>query len=295
MIHTPVLPREVIEYLAPEANGNFIDATVGWTGHTTTILERNEPNGKVLGIEIDSELYQELKNREVSERGLILVNDSYTNLEQIVQTYNFNNIKGILFDLGMSSWHLEKSGRGFSFRQNEPLDMRYFQEGENYLTAQKIINNWSLEEIEAILSEYGEERFSKSIAKTIIEERKIFPIESTFQLVEVIKKAVPIWYQKKRIHCATKTFQALRIVVNQELDNLSKALPQALRILDKGGRLVVISFHSLEDRLVKNFFKAKKEEGLLKILTKKPISASSEEIKQNHRSRSAKLRASQKI
>ena len=294
MIHTPVLPKEVIQYLAPEANENFIDATIGWAGHTTAILERNEPNGKVLGIEIDSELYQELKNREIKESGLILVNDSYVNLEQIVQTYNFNNIKGILFDLGMSSWHLEKSGRGFSFRGNEPLDMRYFQQGENYLTAEKIINNWSLKEIGAILSEYGEERFSRSIAKAVIEERKKFPIESTFQLVEVIKKAVPIWYQKKRIHCATKTFQALRIVVNQELDNLSKTLPQALRILDKGGRLVVISFHSLEDRLVKNFFKAKKEEGLLEILTKKPISASSEEIKQNHRSRSAKLRAGQK-
>ncbi len=295
MIHIPVLQKEILHYLDPKANENFVDATIGWAGHTLSILEMIEPDGQVLGIETDSDLYQELKNRETNESGLVLVNDSYVNLENIVENYDFGPINGILFDLGMSSWHLEKSGRGFSFQKNEPLDMRYSQKGENYLTAEKIINNWSYKEIEETLKKYGEERFSRSISKMIIEERKRLPIEETFQLVEVIRKSVPIWYTKKRIHFATKTFQALRIVVNQELDNIEKALPQALNVLEKGGKIAVISFHSLEDRLIKNFFKEKKREGLLEILTKKPIGPSSEEIKENHRSRSAKLRVAKKI
>ena len=179
MIHIPVLKKEVLSYLGPKPNENFIDATIGWAGHSLSILEKIEPNGKVLGIEIDWELYRELKNREIEERGLILVNGSYVDLKEIVEKYNFKPINGILFDLGMSSWHLEKSGRGFSFQKDEPLDMRYFQEGENYLTAAKIINNWSQREIEKILKEYGEERFSKRIARIIIEERKKIPLKTT--------------------------------------------------------------------------------------------------------------------
>ena len=293
--HIPVLPKEVIEYLDPKPNENFIDCTIGEGGHTTAILERNKPKGKVLGIEIDPELYQKLKSRMAEIRNskletrnrLILVNDSYVNLAETVRKQRFKPVSGILFDLGFSSWHLEESGRGFSFEKNEPLDMRY--NPENPLTAEKIVNNWPEREVEKILREYGEERFTKRIAREIIQERKIKPIKTTFQLVETIKKSTPIWYHHRRIHPATRTFQALRIAVNDELKNLENALPQALEILEKDGRLAAISFHSLEDRIVKNFFREN-----LKILTKKPIRPSLAEIKLNPRSRPAKLRVGQK-
>jgi len=192
----------------------------------------------------------------------------------------------------MSSWHLEESGRGFSFLKNEPLDMRYSP--QNPLTAEKIVNYWSKSEMEKILREYGEERFAKKIAEKIIEARQSKPIKTTSQLVEIIKKAVLSRYRHQKIHFATRTFQALRITVNDELNNLEKALPQTLEILKPGGRLVVISFHSLEDRIVKNFYRDSSPEKL-KILTKKPIRPTPEEIKINPRSRSAKLRAAIKL
>jgi 16S rRNA (cytosine1402-N4)-methyltransferase len=194
----------------------------------------------------------------------------------------------------MSSWHLEKSKRGFSFLRKERLDMRYDAKG-NDLTAEEIVNQYSQEEIEKILKEYGEERFYKRIAKKIVEKRKESFIEDTFQLVEIIKSAVPPWYRYRRIHPATKTFQALRVAVNDELNNLKRALPQTVKVLKKEGRVVIISFHSLEDRIVKNFFKEMSKEKKLRVLTKKPIRPSVEEIKINYRSRSAKLRAASKI
>jgi len=193
----------------------------------------------------------------------------------------------------MSSWHLDERGRGFSFLKNESLEMRY--NPENSLTAEKIVNYWSKSEIEKILWEYGEEKFSRKIAENIINFRQLKPVKTTFQLVEIIKKAIPSWYQHKKIHFATRTFQALRIAVNDELNNLEKALPQATEILKPGGKIVIISFHSLEDRIVKNFFKNKSEKGELKLLTKKPIRSTKEEIKINPRSRSAKLRAAEKL
>jgi 16S rRNA (cytosine1402-N4)-methyltransferase len=196
-----------------------------------------------------------------------------------------------LFDLGFSSWHLEESGRGFSFKQNEPLDMRYNTD-LNKLTAKEITNNWTEKEIEKILKKYSQEKFAKRISKKIIEQRELKPIKSTFELIEIIKQSVPSWYQHKRIHFATKTFQALRIAVNDELNNLKQALPQALEVLEKEGRLIVISFHSLEDRIVKNFLKENSKS--LRILTKKPIRPSRAEIINNPRSRSAKLRAAVK-
>ena len=303
MVHIPVLQKEVLQYLEPKPNENFIDCTIGEGGHTAAILEKTGHKGKILGIEADTELYQKLKSRmaefpisnfQFSKR-LILVNDNFVNLKEIVKREKFKSVSGILFDLGMSSWHLEESGRGFSFQKKEPLDMRY--NPGNPLTAEKILNYWSEREIEKILREYGEEQLSQQIAKEIIELRKLRPIKNTFQLVEIIKKVVPLWYQHKKIHFATRTFQALRIAVNDELNNLKKALPQAVDILKDGGRLVVISFHSLEDRIVKNFFK--NYIGItyvkLQILTKKPIRPGEEEIKINLRSRSAKLRAAIKL
>ena len=292
-MHIPVLQKEVLEIFDPKQNQNFIDCTIGEGGHSAAIIEKNGPEGKILGIEIDAELYQKLMAAKLKNR-LILVNDSFVNLKEIVGKEDFKKVQGILFDLGMSSWHLEKSGRGFSFLKKEPLDMRY--NPQNPLTAGKIVNYWSAQEIEKILREYSQERFAKRIAREIVEERKNKPIQTTFQLVEIIKKSVPKNYERGRMHPATRTFQALRIAVNDELANLKKVLPQALKILEIGGRLVIISFHSLEDRIVKNFLR-EHSDGLFgcKILTKKPTTPSQEEIKINPRARSAKLRAAIKI
>jgi len=286
-MHIPVLQNEALEYLAPKPNDNFIDCTLNGGGHAKAILEKTAPKGKVLGIEADVELYQKVKAEAV--RRLIPVNDNFINLKEIVRQEKFRQVKGVLFDLGMSSWQLEESGRGFSFLKKEPLDMRYSI--LTPLTAEKILNYWSVAEIEKVLREYGEERFSSRIAQRILEERKIRPISNTFQLVEIIRQAVPPKFQHQKIHLATRTFQALRIQVNDELNNLKNALPQATEALSKGGRLAVISFHSLEDRIVKNFFKGQE----LKILTKKPITPGFKEIKINSRARSAKLRAAEKI
>ena len=293
-VHTPVLTKEVLEYLSPKENENFIDCTLGEGGHSLAILEKTKPEGKVLGIEINKELVKELERKirkEGLERRLIIVNSSYKNLKEIVRKKRFQEVKGILFDLGMSSWHLEKSGRGFSFLRNERLDMRYSNEGE--ITAEEIANVWPEEEIEKVLRNYSQERFSKRIARNIVRRRKIRPIETTFQLREIIRESLPLFQRSKKKHFATKTFQALRIAVNEELENLRETLPQTLDTLERGGRLVIIAFHSLEERIVKEFFKREKER--LKILTKKPIRPTKEEIRKNPRSKSARLRAAEKI
>jgi 16S rRNA (cytosine1402-N4)-methyltransferase len=293
-MHIPVLQKEVLEYLDPKPNENFIDCTLGEGGHTLAILERILPGGKILGIDWSEELIKSFKFQvPSSKKNIILVCDNFANLKEVVRREKFKSIFGILFDLGMSSWHLEKSERGFSFLRNEPLDMRYNPMGP--LTAEKIVNYWSEIEIEKLLREYGEERFSKEIAQRIIKARKFKPIENTFHLVKIVRDAVPVWYQHKKMHFATKTFQAIRITVNDELNNLEKVLPQTIEILKSGGRLVIISFHSLEDRIVKNFYKNQAKNGLVKVLTKKPIEPAREEIKINPRSRSAKLRAAVKI
>ena len=294
MVHIPVLKKEALQYLSPQPNENFIDCTIGNGGHSLEILQKNAPNGKVLGIDWDPEIIKSLKERIQKENyanRLILVCDNFANLKKIVEKEKFQPVNGILFDLGLSSWDLEKSDRGFSFQRNEPLIMRYNPNVKGYPSAQEIVNQWPEQEIEKILKEYGEERFAKRIAKAIVKERMKNPIETTIKLVEIIKRVVPKWYQHKRIHFATKTFQALRIAVNNELNNLEMGLNQAAEIIENDGRIVVISFHSLEDKIVKNSFKTLELAGKAKILTKKPIRPSIEEIKINHRSRSAKLRA----
>lgn len=271
-MHIPVLQKEVIQYLDPKPNENFIDCTIGEGGHSMDILEKNGPRGKVLGI--DFQLRLKPKER------LILAEGNFANLKNIVEKNKFGSVSGILFDLGMSSWHLEESGRGFSFKRKEPLDMRY--DLNNQLTAEKIVNFWSKIEIEKILQEYGEEKKAGIIAEFIAEARAVKPIENTLQLAAIINKAGANPRQ---------TFQALRIAVNDELNNIKKSLPQAVEILEQGGRLAVISFHSLEDRIAKNFFKNPSFE----ILTKKPVVPGRQELRNNPRSRSAKLRAIKKI
>ena len=220
-----------------------------------------------------------------------MASDNFSNLKKIIEKEKFDRVQGILFDLGFSSWHLEQSKKGFSFLKSEPLDMRYSP--ANPLTAEQIVNYWSLAEIARILTEYGQETFSQIIAQKIIDYRKTRQIKTTDQLAKIIQNAVP--QKRKRINAATQTFQALRIAVNGELKNLQIALPQALDILVCGGRIAVISFHSLEDRIAKNFFKAKQKENLVNILTKKVIRPERHEIIINPRSRSAVLRVVEKI
>jgi 16S rRNA (cytosine1402-N4)-methyltransferase len=238
---------------------------------------------------------------------LIAVEGNFRDLKKIVLQNNFKNISGILIDLGFSSMQIADPKKGFSFQIDAPLDMRYGKEGE---TAAEVINNRSEDELIKILKEYGEERFAKQIAKKICEVRKVRPIHTTFELVDVISKAVPKKFQHGRIHFATRTFQALRIAVNDELNNLKSVLPQAVELLLPGGRLAVISFHSLEDRIVKQFFKRESTDCLcpkefpvcqcghkanIKIITLKPIIPTEEETKINSRSRSAKLRVAEKL
>lgn len=290
-MHIPVLTNEVIQFLEPKSNENFVDCTIGNGGHAKEILERNGPKGKVLGIDWDEEQIKNLRVEMKNYTGrLVLINDNFANLKDIVEQEKFKRISGILFDLGVSSDHFEKSGRGFSFQRNEILDMRLnLRQG---IDAKKILNFWSRFDIEKILKEYGEERFAESIAKAIVQERSKSPITKTFELVNIIKSATPGWYARAKIHPATKTFQALRIAVNSELENLVQVLPQAVSLLVPGGRIAVISFHSLEDRIVKVFFK---EEKSIRIITKKPVVAGYKEQRENPRSRSAKLRAAVKL
>jgi 16S rRNA (cytosine1402-N4)-methyltransferase len=286
-MHIPVLLKEVIEYLNVKPDSNYIDCTLNGGGHTREILKKT--NGKVLGIEIDKEIFEKIEKEKIER--LIPVNNSYVNIREEADKNNFDNISGILFDIGMSSYHVDEAERGFSFNKDEPLIMNY----STGLTAEEILNEWSEEEIEKILREYGEEDFSKKIAKKMVEKRKGGKIKSTLQLVSIIKEATPGWYHHSKTHFATRTFQALRIKVNNELDNFREALPEALNLLEKEGRLVVISFHSLEDRIIKEFLKEKEKEGKVKIITKKPIVPTDEEIALNPRSRSSKLRAAIKI
>ncbi|HXK40972.1 MAG TPA: 16S rRNA (cytosine(1402)-N(4))-methyltransferase RsmH [Candidatus Paceibacterota bacterium] len=302
-VHKPVLLKEVVEYLDPKPGDQIIDATLDGGGHTLAIAERVAPSGKVLGIELDPVLFKEtesrIKNHELREN-ITLVNDSYTNIENIVREHNFRP-KGILFDLGLSSWHYERSGRGFSFRKDEPLDMRYnaYREvkskNEKVKTAAEIVNTYSKEELEKIIKEYGEEQFAESIAKNIVHARRREPILTTSGLVEVIGESVPFWYKKRKIHFATKTFQALRIEVNAELKNVEKGVSSAIDVLEQRGRLAVISFQGLEDKIVRELFKKRAKEGIVKFVVKGTVKPSWEEQKTNPRSRSAKLKIVEKL
>ena len=293
-MHIPVLKKEVLEYLDPRSGENFIDCTIGEAGHSLEILEKNSPNGKLLGIDLDKSQVERSNNNLVDYKNrIIVVEDSYKNIKEIVKKNNFNKVNGILLDAGFSSRHIGDSGRGFSFKKDELLDMRYSLGDE--LTAEKIINEYSEEEIEKILNYFGEEKFSRQISKNIVKARQVKRIKSTFELKEIIENSLPRRAQFGKINPATRSFQALRIAVNNELDSLEKFLPDALEVLEVGGRLVVISFHSLEDRIVKNFFQENKKLNKLEILTKKPIVATDSEILENPRSRSAKLRAIIKI
>ena len=302
MTHIPVLLKETIGILNPQPGEFFVDGTVGSGGHAVEIFKRIMPSGRLLGIDLDGnnletarlKISTELRIKNLELRNnLILVHGNYADLPEILKEKKLPKADGLLLDLGFSSEQLNPpagGGRGFSFLKDEVLDMRY-ESNKERLTAAEIVNSFTEKELADIIFKYGEERYSRRIAKAIIEERKKKRILTTFDLVEIIKKAAPKIYQAGRRHPAMRTFQALRIYVNQELDNLETILKNINQISKIKGRVLIISFHSLEDRLVKNYFRQMAKDGKAEILTKRPVRPTEEEIEKNSRSRSAKLRA----
>lgn len=288
-MHIPVLLTETLAYLNPQSGQVFIDCTLGAAGHFREIANMIAPTGKILGIDVDRKAIETALEKNIYNA--VIVQGNFKDLKNIAKKNGFSQVDGILMDLGFSSIELEEGGIGLSFQKDEPLDMRMDEYLE--ITAADIVNNSSQEELAEIFSKYGEEKYSKRIARAIVELRRENKLKSTFQLAEIIKQAAPARSRFGRIHPATRVFQALRIAVNNELENLKKALPQAFELLKPGGRLAAISFHSGEDRIVKNFFRDNKNN--FNILTKKPIVPSQEEIAENPRSRSGKMRAAEKI
>jgi len=285
--HTPVLQEETIEALAVQPGGRYIDCTLGTGGHAAAILEHSSPGGQLLGIDADPGAMKAARSRlEAYSGSTVLVNQNFINLKDICNKYHFFPVHGILFDLGLSSLQLNGNGRGFSFRHDSPLDMRL--NPHQQVTAADIVNTLSETELARVIKTFGEESRSKRIAQHIVRQR---PIKTTFELAEIVEQATG--GRRGRIHPATRTFLALRIAVNQELENLRATLEQAVELLGLGGRLVVISYHSLEDRIVKQFThqEASGDNPRLKLVNKKVITPSLAEIQFNPRSRSAKLRA----
>lgn len=289
-LHRPVLLDEAIYYLDVHFNENYIDCTLGGGGHTEAILKRNGPHGKVLALDVDTDALNRMRAHSEGYAGRLTVRESnFSHLAQMATENGIAPVRGILYDLGLSTDLIKVSGRGFSFQTDEPLDMRFSP--HQTTTAEDIVHSWNEKDIADIIFAYGEERFSRRIAKAIVQARKKERIPTTGALVSLIQSAVPGRYRHGRIHCATRTFQALRIAVNDELGVLEKSLQSAFDLLKDEGRIVVISFHSLEDRIVKNFFRNSVKEGRGVILTKKPVMPSEKEIYDNPASRSAKLRA----
>ncbi|MEK7131203.1 MAG: 16S rRNA (cytosine(1402)-N(4))-methyltransferase RsmH [Patescibacteria group bacterium] len=293
MRHEPVLLKEILESLDLKPNDNVVDCTLGDAGHSEAMLEKISPNGKLLGIELDAEAVLRAKGFLYRfENRAILVRNNFTNLKKIIDESNFGPVNAILMDLGWSSPQFAERGRGFSFQTDEPLDMRYSTTEKE--TAADIVNNGGEQELANIFKNFGEEKLNKEIAKAIVNYRKSKKLEKTGELTEIILQVYRTKLHSDKeipwiggLHPATKVFQALRMEVNHELENLKLALPQAVDLLTSGGRLAVITFHSLEDRIVKHYFKSNKQ---IKLINKKPIIATEAEVVANPKARSAKLR-----
>jgi 16S rRNA (cytosine1402-N4)-methyltransferase len=291
-MHIPVLEKEVIEQLQTKKGETVVDCTMGFGGHSKLLLNEIGSKGTLIGIEYDPENYERLVEK-FKEKNVIIVNTSYANLKKLLKEIEVPSVDRILIDLGMSSWHIDSSGRGFTFLKDEELDMRYnVNEG---ISAKDILNKWDEKELEDIFNKYGEEQFSKKIAQNIVKRRKDKKIERVSDLLEILKVSIPKRHIHQNRHFATKVFQALRIAANDELSSLEKFLPQAIEALNKGGRLAVISFHSLEDRIVKQFFNNQCKHQFVELVVQKPLVPSEEEINRNPRSRSAKLRIIEKL
>lgn len=311
-VHKTVLLNEAIENLnlpasppaSPSLGGSqggpenaiVIDGTFGGGGHSLEILKKY-PKAKIIAIDQDKSAFEKAENKfKSSDKSISFHNANFRDLDEVLKKEGIGKVDGIILDLGLSSDQLENSGRGFSFMKDEPLLMTMKDSPSvEDLTARDVVNGWSEKSLADIIYGYGEERFSRRIAKGITEARKKKSIDTTFDLVKIIEKAVPTVYRKGKLHFATKTFQALRIAVNDELNALKDGLEKGFNALKKGRRMSVISFHSLEDRIVKNFYKEKVKEKKAILINKKPILAPDKEIKDNPRSRSAKLRILEKI
>ncbi len=334
-VHKPVLLKESIDLLQLKSGMTVVDATLGGGGHSLEILKKILPDGKLIAIDQDNQAIKRfednLRDLKLSPKkeNVILADDNFARLKNILEHLKIKKVGAAIADLGISSDQLENAGRGFSFMKNGPLDMR--MDLRNKLTAFEIVNSYAEKDLARIIRDYGEEKYAGKIARAIREEREkkgkrggkgeekrrgkeegrgVRGIETVKELVEIISQAVPEKYKHRKINFATRTFQALRIEVNSELENLKKFLSEAVEVLENGGRLAVISFHSGEDRIVKNFFRENARGCVcpsnfpvcvcrnvrnLKIITKKPIVPSEEEIKDNPRARSAKLRIAEKL
>ncbi len=303
--HEPVLLEEVLRFLRPHAGGVYIDATVGGGGHAEAILEKSAPDGRLLGLDADPDALRRSQRRlHRFGRRVVLVHANFDRLQSVAERYGFVPADGVLMDLGVSSDQLADAARGFSFLRPGPLDMRMDPSLPH--TAADLVNTLDEEDLARLIRAYGEEPYARRIARAIVRAR---PIYTTTELADLIARVVPR-RPGQRLHPATRTFQALRIAVNDELGALERALPQALAVLRPGGRLAVITFHSLEDRIVKHFFRREARDCIcpprqpvctcghkaqVRILTPKPVVPSPEEVERNPRSRSAKLRVGEKL
>ena len=293
--HIPVMCREAVEYLKLRPGLTIVDATIGTAGHAMKILEKITPGGRLIGIDRDAESLLIAGGRlKEFNQNVDLVHADFRSIDKILLGLNLKKIDGILFDLGASSYQLDSQERGFSFRYNAPLDMR--MDKTSYILAYDLVNNLTEKEISDILWSFGQERWHNRIAKYLVRERTRQPISTTNQLKEIVLRAIPYKFSGyQRIHPATRTFQALRIAVNRELEALSEALEHIPEFLKKGAVVCVISFHSLEDRLVKHNFRENAQRGIYRLMSKKPTAPTDEEIKENPRARSAKMRAAVRI
>ncbi|MGB4020063.1 MAG: 16S rRNA (cytosine(1402)-N(4))-methyltransferase RsmH [Syntrophomonadaceae bacterium] len=306
-MHLPVLLNEAISYLAVNPVGTYVDGTVGGGGHLQRLLQVLRPEAKVLALDKDPDTLAATSRSFQQEPRVVFVHEDFRHLDKVLANYNITKVDGVLLDLGVSSFQLDIEDRGFSFHDDARLDMRMNR--HHKLSAWDVVNNYDQADLTRILYQYGEEKYASSIARRIIKARQDRSIDTTLELVELIKSAVPPKYRREK-HPARKTFQALRIEVNDELGAVEAVLPQAVDLLRKGGRLCVITFHSLEDRLVKRFMQWEARQCIcppelpictcnhqarLEIITRKPILPSAEECQSNPRARSAKLRVAGKI
>jgi 16S rRNA (cytosine1402-N4)-methyltransferase len=307
--HVPVMVSEVIDYLNCSPGKTYVDGTLGGGGHAKAILEAIGPDGFLLGIDRDPDaIAYTRQSLDPFRPNVQTFHDDFTHLPQILSRLHITNVDGILLDLGLSLYQLEGSRRGFSFMRDEPLDMR--MNPEQSLTAGALVNKLSEKELADLITRYGEEPRAVRIARRIVDSRRQKTITSSLQLAEIVKKAVPARHRRGRIHPATRTFQALRIAVNQELETLKEFLDEAVNFLNPGGRLCVLSFHSLEDRIVKERFKTLSKGCIcppqfpkcvcgktprVSILTKRPVRPAAQEVRTNSMARSAKLRAAERL
>ena len=306
--HVSVLLNECLEGLNIKENGIYVDGTLGGAGHSSEILKRLSNEGRLIGIDQDTDALRAAKERLKDYSNVTFVHSNFSNIENVLNNLNIDGVDGILMDLGVSSYQLDEGERGFSYMKDAPLDMRMNR--ENDFSAYNVVNEYSEEDLYRIIRDYGEEKFAKRIASFIVENRQEKNIETTLELVEIIKNAIPAKARREGPHPAKRTIQAIRIEVNSELSILNKTIEDGVEKLNKGGRMAIITFHSLEDRIVKNKFRDLAvscrcpkefpvcvcgEKAKVKIISRKAIEPTKEEVEVNPRSRSAKLRVIEKL